>query len=94
MNTLPIFAHFRQTAIAALAVLLGVFVFYTSFNGPFESLVQRAIFVMMITALAVLMHPLFEGSRLRPLGIAIDAVIVGVVTVSGANIIANYETIM
>ena len=66
MNTLPIFAHFRQTAIAALAVLLGVFVFYTSFNGPFESLVQRAIFVMMITALAVLMHPLFEGSRLRP----------------------------
>ena len=94
MNTLPIFAHFRQTAIAALAVLLGVFVFYTSFNGPFESLVQRAIFVMMITALAVLMHPLFEGSRLRPLGIAIDAVIVGVVTVSGAYIIANYETIM
>lgn len=94
MHTLPIFAHFRQTAIAALAVLLGVFVFYTSFNGPFESLVQRAIFVMMITALAVLMHPLFEGSRLRPLGIAIDAVIVGVVTVSGAYIIANYETIM
>ena len=94
MNTLPIFAHFRQTAIAALAVLLGVFVFYTSFNGPFESLVQRAIFVMMITALAVLMHPLFEGSRLRPLGIVIDAAIVGVVTVSGAYIIANYETIM
>lgn len=94
MTISPVFANFRQTAIAALAVLLGVFVFYTSFNGPFESLVQRAIFVMTITALAVLMHPLFEGSRLRPLGIVIDAAIVGVVTASGGYIIANYETIM
>ena len=94
MTVPPMFANFRQTAIAALAVLLGVFVFYTSFNGPFESLVQRAIFVMTITALAVLMHPLFEGSRLRPLGVVIDVAIVGMVTVSGVYIIANYETIM
>ncbi|MGR3483526.1 TRAP transporter permease [Salipiger marinus] len=90
--TLP--ARLRQTAIGALAVLLGAFVFYTSFSGPFESLVQRSLFVMMITALAVLMHPLFEGSRWRPLGIAIDAAIVAMVTVSGSYIIGSYESIM
>ena len=87
-------ARLRQMAIGALAVLLGAFVFYTSFSGPFESLVQRSLFVMMITALAVLMHPLFEGSRWRPLGIAIDAAIVAMVTVSGSYIIGSYESIM
>lgn len=87
-------ANLRQTAIAVLAVLLGAFVFYTSFSGPFESLVQRALFVMTIAALAVLMHPLFEGTRLRPLGIAIDLAIVAIVTTSGCYIIAHYESIM
>lgn len=90
----PFLTRLRQTAIAVLAVLLGAFVFYTSFNGPFESLVQRALFVMTISALAVLMHPLFEGSRWRPLGMLIDAAIVAVVTVSGCYIIGNYQDIM
>ncbi|NDV49009.1 TRAP transporter fused permease subunit [Yangia sp. PrR007] len=90
----PFPTRLRQTAIAVLAVLLGAFVFYTSFNGPFESLVQRALFVMTISALAVLMHPLFEGSRWRPLGMFIDAAIVAVVTVSGCYIIGNYQDIM
>ncbi|WP_418595280.1 TRAP transporter permease [Ponticoccus sp. (in: a-proteobacteria)] len=87
-------ANLRQTAIAVLAVLLGAFVFYTSFSGPFESLVQRALFVMTIAALAVLMHPLFEGTRLRPLGIVIDLAIVAIVTTSGCYIIGHYESIM
>lgn len=94
MPELPFLTKVRQTAIAVLAVLLGAYVFYTSFNGPFESLVQRALFVMTIVSLAVLMHPLFEGSRWRPLGMAIDAVIVAIVTVSGVYIISNFETIM
>lgn len=94
MTTSSIPTTMRERAIAVLAVLLGAFVFYTSFNGPFESLVQRALFVMTITALAVLMHPLWHGTRLRPLGIAIDTAIVACVTVSGTYIIANYQTIM
>lgn len=94
MTDLPLLSKIRETAIAALAVLLGAFVFYTSFNGPFESLVQRSLFVMTIVALAVLMHPLFAGTRWRPLGMVIDAGIVGLVTVSGSYIIGNYETIM
>ncbi|ASP23338.1 C4-dicarboxylate TRAP transporter large permease protein DctM (plasmid) [Antarctobacter heliothermus] len=94
MTSVPFLTKVRQAAIAVLAVTLGGFVFYTSFNGPFESLVQRSLFVMTITALAVLMHPLFGGSRLRPLGMAIDAAIVAIVTVSGVYIIGNFETIM
>ena len=94
MTASPPFSTLRQKAIAVLSVMLGLFVFYTSFNGPFESLVQRALFVMTIAALAVLMHPLWHGTRLRWLGILIDTAIVATVTVSGCYIIANYETIM
>lgn len=94
MTASPPFSTLRQKAIAVLSVMLGLFVFYTSFNGPFESLVQRALFVMTIAALAVLMHPLWHGTRLRWLGILIDTAIVAMVTVSGCYIIANYETIM
>lgn len=88
------FESFRANATGAVAILLGAFVFFTSFNGPFESLVQRSLFVMAIVTLAVLMFPLFHGSRLRPLGIVIDLCIVGFVTVSGSYIITNYTTIM
>ena len=94
MTASPPFSNMRQKAIAVLSVMLGLFVFYTSFNGSFESLVQRALFVMTIAALAVLMHPLWHGTRLRWLGILIDTAIVAMVTVSGCYIIANYETIM
>jgi len=94
MIAFPSLASLRQKAIAVLSVMLGLFVFYTSFNGPFESLVQRALFVMTIAALAVLMHPLWHGTRLRWLGILIDTAIVAMVTVSGCYIISNYETIM
>lgn len=94
MTASPPYSTLRQKAIAVLSVMLGLFVFYTSFNGPFELLVQRALFVMTIAALAVLMHPLWHGTRLRWLGILIDTAIVAMVTVSGCYIIANYETIM
>ncbi|WP_281968965.1 TRAP transporter permease [Roseovarius nanhaiticus] len=84
----------RSRVISALAILLGIFIFYTSFSGPFESLVQRGIFVGIIATLGVLMYPLWPGTRLRPLGIAIDAVMVLTVTVSVTYIIVNFERIM
>ncbi len=87
-------APIRARAISVLAVILGLFIFYTSFTGPFESLIQRGLFVLMITTLGVLMYPLWDGTRLRPLGIVIDAAIVGIVTVSVTYIIVNFETIM
>lgn len=85
---------FREKAIGALAVALGAFIFYTSFEGPFESLVQRSVFVLMIVTLAVLMYPLFAGSRLRPLGIVIDVAIVAICMVSTTYIVQNYQSIM
>lgn len=84
----------REKATAVLAISLGAFVFYTSFAGAFESLIQRAIFVGMIATLAVLMYPLFAGSKLRALGIAIDIGIVVVVLVSGTYIVLGFERIM
>lgn len=84
----------RDRVTSALAILLGIFIFYTSFSGPFESLVQRGIFVAIIGTLGVLMYPLWAGSRLRPLGIAIDAAMVLIVTVSVSYIIVNFERIM
>lgn len=84
----------REKAIALLAVSIGAFVFYTSFTGAFESLIQRSVFVAMIATLAVLMYPLFGGSKLRPLGIVIDIVIVAVCAASSAYVILNFERIM
>ena len=84
----------REKAIAVLAIVLGGFVFYTSFAGPFESLIQRAGFVAMISTLAVLMYPLFAGTRWRPLGIAIDLLIVAVCLTASGYIITNFDRIM
>lgn len=84
----------REKAIALLAVLIGAFVFYTSFTGAFESLIQRSVFVAMIATVAVLMYPLFGGSKLRPLGIVIDIAIVGVCAASSAYVISSFERIM
>lgn len=94
MQSISILSKTRHALIAVLAVVLGAFVFFTSFNGPFESLVQRSLFVMTIAALAVLMHPLFAGSRWRPIGIIIDCAIVAMITISGCYIISKYESIM
>ncbi|XWN32583.1 MAG: TRAP transporter fused permease subunit [Devosia sp.] len=84
----------REKATALLAISLGGFVFYTSFMGPFETLIQRSVFVAMIVTLAVLMYPLFGGTRLRPVGILIDLGIVAITTTSMVYIITNFERIM
>ena len=79
---------------AALAVGIGLFVFYTSFFGSFETLIQRAIFVAMIVPLSVLLFPLGRGKSWRPFGAAIDLAISGFVIVSAGYIVANFERIM
>ncbi|KIT16067.1 TRAP transporter permease [Jannaschia aquimarina] len=84
----------RIRAAEALALLIGVFVFYTSFFGAFETLNQRASFVAMIVAMAVLLYPTGGGRRWRPLGIALDAAMGGWVLVSALYVIANFERIM
>lgn len=84
----------REKAAALLAVSIGVFIFYTSFFGPFESLIQRSVFVCMIATLAVLLYPAFQGSRWRLIGVVLDLAIVGVCLASTWYITSNFDRIM
>ena len=85
---------FRERAVLALSTLLGLFILYSGAFGAFESLIQRASFVALVATLGVLMHPAFAGSRLRPLGIAIDAVLVAIILYACATVILRFEEIM
>ncbi|NDV89446.1 TRAP transporter fused permease subunit [Aurantimonas aggregata] len=84
----------RDTAARVLAVLTGLFVLYTSAFGPFESLVQRAVFLALVVTLGLLLHPLWRENRLRPLGMVIDLLAAAVTWVACGYIVANYDTIM
>ena len=84
----------RLRLAEGLALLIGLFVFYTSFAGAFETLNQRAAFVMMIVVMAVLLYPTGGGTRWRPLGIALDVAMAAWVAVAAGYVIANFERIM
>ena len=79
----------RTRGISALSVLLGFFVLYTCATGPFESIIQRVIFLAILVCLGVLSFPLGAGTRWRPVGIAIDSCMALVTIVSCAYIIIN-----
>ncbi len=81
-------------ATATLAVGIGIFVFYTSLFGAFETLIQRAIFVAMIVPLGVLMFPLGNGKSWRPVGAVIDFFIVIFAVYAAGYVIANFQRIM
>jgi TRAP transporter 4TM/12TM fusion protein len=84
----------RLRLAEGLALLIGVFVFYTSFAGAFETLNQRASFVAMIVAMALLLYPTGGGRRWRPLGIALDVLMFAWVLAAAVYVIANFERIM
>jgi TRAP transporter 4TM/12TM fusion protein len=86
--------EWRQKGGNALSILLVAFVLYTCATGPFESIIHRAIFVAILVVLGVFIYPLCSGSRLRPLGIAIDATMAVTAVVSCGYVVANYELIM
>ncbi|MBN9671503.1 TRAP transporter permease [Roseibium aggregatum] len=77
-----------------LALLTGAFVFYTAATGPFESLIQRAIFLALVVCLGLAVYPLGHGRRWRPLGIAIDLAAAGVTLAACCYIVVNYDEIM
>ncbi|OPY11374.1 MAG: Sialic acid TRAP transporter permease protein SiaT [Syntrophaceae bacterium PtaB.Bin038] len=86
--------RWRGLAINAVAILLVSFVLYTCATGPFEGIINRAVFVGILIPLGVLMYPLWRGTRLRPLGIAVDASMALGSLASCAYVIVNYEEIM
>ncbi|MCA1300430.1 TRAP transporter permease [Stappia indica] len=79
---------------AALAVLVGVFVFWTAGAGPFESLIQRAIFLALVTCLGLTLYPLGAGTRWRPLGLVIDLALAAATLAACTYVVVNYDRIM
>lgn len=77
-----------------LALLVGAFVFWTAATGPFEGLVQRALFLALVTALGFALYPLGVGTRWRSVGLAIDIALTAATVIACGYIVWNYETIM
>ena len=88
------FDGLRAKTVVSLAGLLGLFVVYTSAAGPFESLVQRPVFLALAVCLGLALYPLFPNSRWRPLGLAIDLAAAALTIGSCAYVAANYKRIM
>ena len=87
-------ANLRERLASGLALIIGLFVFYTSFFGAFETLIQRAGFVAMIVSMALLLYPTGKNMRWRPLGLVLDIGMIAWVAVSAAYVILNFERIM
>jgi TRAP transporter 4TM/12TM fusion protein len=87
-------ASLRQRGITLLSALLSFFVLYTCATGPFESIIQRAIFLAILICLGVLYYPLWDKTRWRPAGIAIDAGMVLASLTACSYVIYNYDLIM
>lgn len=84
----------RHKAATALAVAVGGFVLYTSATGPFEALVQRAVFLALVVCLGLLLYPLGEGRRWRPLGMVVDGGLAAITLVACGYIAMNHAEIM
>ncbi|SDK17019.1 TRAP transporter permease [Billgrantia gudaonensis] len=84
----------RENLTRVLALTLGGLILYTSATGPFESLIQRGIFLALVILLGLTVYPLGAGTRWRPLGLAVDASLaVGVVLACG-YVVMNQEHIL
>lgn len=84
----------RSRAIAVLATAVGLFVVYTSFFGAFETLIQRAVFVAMVTVLGLLLFPLNLGHRFRVVALSLDLAAAGLVVWAAGYIVLDFERIM
>lgn len=87
-------ASLRQRGITLLSALLSLFVLYTCATGPFESIIQRAIFLAILICLGVLYYPLWDKTRWRPAGMVIDAGMVLASLTACSYVIYNYDMIM
>ncbi|MBS9405416.1 TRAP transporter fused permease subunit [Halomonas sp. TRM85114] len=84
----------REHLTRGLALTLGGLILYTAATGPFESLIQRSIFLALVILLGLTVYPLGTGTRWRPLGIALDLVLaVGAVLACG-YVAMNSERIL
>ncbi|WP_308917621.1 TRAP transporter fused permease subunit [Jannaschia sp. LMIT008] len=89
-GTSPALAGVQRT----LAVAVGAFVFYTAATGPFEGLIQRAVFLALVTCLGFALFPLGGGRPWRPVGLAVDLALAGIAVAACGYVVWNFETIM
>lgn len=84
----------RENLTKLLALMLGGLILYTSATGPFESMIQRGIFLALVILLGLTLYPLGGGKRWRPLGLACDLTLaVGTVLACG-YVVMNHERIL
>jgi len=83
-----------QFLSTGLALGLGAFVFYTAATGPFESLIQRALFLGLVVCLGLTVYPLGRGRPWRLLGVAIDLALAAVSLAACGYVVVHYDTIM
>ncbi|GGE27595.1 ATP-binding protein [Primorskyibacter flagellatus] len=84
----------RERFAAVLAVILGLFVLWTAGAGPFESMIQRAIFLALVTVLGYALYPLGAGTSWRWMGLGIDLLLGAAAVAACASVIWRYEEIM
>ncbi|MES1924439.1 TRAP transporter fused permease subunit [Salinisphaera sp. T31B1] len=84
----------RDTLTKLLALALGGLIVYTSAVGPFESLMQRSIFLALVLLLGLTIYPLGGATRWRTAGAVVDAALaVGIVAACG-YVAMNHERIL
>ena len=83
-----------QRVQRALAIFVGLFVLYTAATGPFEGLIQRALFLALVTCLGFALFPLGAGKSWRPVGIAVDLALCAVSVAACGYVVVNYDAIM
>ncbi len=81
-------------AAKVVAVAVGAFVLYTSAVGPYESLIQRAVFLALVVCLGLTTYPLGKGRTWRPLGLAVDLAGAAVTIAACCYIVVHYDRIM
>lgn len=86
--------NLRQQGITLLSAVLSLFILYTCATGPFESIIQRAIFLAILICLGVIYYPLWEGKKIRPLGMVVYAGMVLMSLIACVYVIVNYDMIM
>lgn len=84
----------RDRVSQTLALVLGLFVFWTAAAGAFEALEQRALFLGLVTTLGFALYPLGAGTSWRSVGLAVDLILTGFALAACGYIVWNYETIM
>ncbi|MCG7599737.1 TRAP transporter fused permease subunit [Halomonas sp. McH1-25] len=84
----------RDYLTKGLALALGGLILYTSAAGPFDSLVQRSVFLALTLLLGLAIYPLGVGTRWRPLGVTIDLALAASAVVACGYVAINQNRIL